>query len=116
DRQIALVAEMQKKTRHDAGVWALPKGADYYRASLTYWATTDKKPEEIHKLGLDIVADHTARIDAIMKKQGLTKGSVGERLRVMYKDPRYIYPNTDAAKDKLIAGLNAHVKQVQAQL
>ena len=61
DRQIALVKQMQQHTRHDAGVWALPKGADYYAASLTYWATTDKKPEEIHKLGLDIVADHTAR-------------------------------------------------------
>ena len=116
DRQIALVKEMREKARHDAGVWALPKGGDYYRASLTYWATTDKKPEEIHRLGLSIVADHTAKIDAIMKKQGLSKGTVGERLRVLYKDPRYLYPNTDAAKDKLIADLNAHVREVQAQL
>jgi uncharacterized protein (DUF885 family) len=116
DRQIALVKEMQKKARHDAGVWVLPKGADYYRASLTYWATTDKKPEEIHQLGLSIVADHTAKIDAIMKKQGLTKGTVGERLRVMFKDPRYLYPNTDAAKVQLIADLNAHVKKVRAEL
>jgi uncharacterized protein (DUF885 family) len=116
DRQIALVKQMRQKTRHDAGVWALPKGADYYRASLTYWATTDKKPEEIHRLGLDIVADHTGKIDAIMKKQGLTRGTVGERLRAMYKDPRYLYPNTDAAKEKLIADLNAHVKKVRAEL
>jgi uncharacterized protein (DUF885 family) len=116
DRQIALVKEMQKKTRHDAGVWALPKGGDYYRASLIQWATTDRKPEEIHKLGLDIVADHTAKIDAIMKKQGLTTGTVGARLRAMYKDPRYLYPNTDAAKDKLIADLNEHVKKVRAEL
>ena len=36
-----------------------PGASDYYRASLAAWATTDKKPEEIHKLGLDIVADHT---------------------------------------------------------
>ena len=116
DRQIALVKQMQKKDRHDAGCWALPQGGDYYRASLTYWATTDKPPEEIHKLGLDIVASHTARIDTLMKKQGLTKGSVGERLRVLYKDPRYLYPNTDAAKEKLIADLNAHVKKVRADL
>jgi uncharacterized protein (DUF885 family) len=27
DRQIALVKELQKNTRHDAGVWALPKGS-----------------------------------------------------------------------------------------
>jgi uncharacterized protein (DUF885 family) len=116
DRQIALVKEMQKKARHDAGCWALPKGGDYYRASLTYWATTDKSPEEIHKLGLDIVADHSAKLDVLMKKQGLTKGSVGERLRAMYADKRYLYPNTDAAKERLIADLNTHVKKVRADL
>ena len=92
---------------HDAGVWRLPDGAAYYRASLKSWATTDKTPEEIHKLGLDVVADSTAKLDALMKAQGMTKGSVGDRLRAMYKDPRYLYPNTDAAKDKLIADLNA---------
>lgn len=116
DRQIALVKEMQKKARHDAGCWALPKGGDYYRASLTYWATTDKSPEEIHKLGLDIVADHSAKLDVLMKKQGLTRGSVGERLRAMYADKRYLYPNTDAAKERLIADLNTHVKKVRADL
>ena len=116
DHQIALVKEMQKKARHDAGCWALPKGGEYYRASLTYWATTDKSPEDIHKLGLGIVADHTAKLDTLMKKQGLTKGSVGERLRAMYADKRYLYPNTDGAKDKLIADLNEHVKKVRADL
>ena len=116
DRQIALVKEMRAKARHDAGCWALPKGGDYYRASLTYWATTDKKPEEIHQLGLSIVADHSAKLDALMKKQGLTKGSVGERLRALYADKRYLYPNTDAAKEKLIADLNAHVRKVRADL
>jgi uncharacterized protein (DUF885 family) len=116
DRQIALVKQMQRRTRHDAGCWALPKGDDYYRASLAYWATTDRKPEEIHRLGLDIVADHTARLDALMKKQGLTRGTVGMRLRAMYADPRYRYPNTDAGKEKLIADLNAHVRKVRADL
>jgi len=116
NRQIALVRQMQLRTRHDAGVWALPKGGDYYRASLTAWATTDKTPEEIHKLGLAIVADHTARLDVLMKKQGLTRGTVGERLRAMFKDPRYLYPNTDAAKNGIIADLNMHVRQVRAVL
>jgi uncharacterized protein (DUF885 family) len=116
DRQIALVQQMQKKATHDAGIWRLPKGADYYRASLTYWATTKDSPEEIHKLGLDVVADHTARIDAIMKKHGMTQGSVGQRLRAMNKDPKYLYANTDAAKEKLIADLNAKVKIIRAKL
>jgi uncharacterized protein (DUF885 family) len=116
DRQIALVAEMRKHAVHDAGVWRLPDGAGYYRASLKSWATTDKSPEEIHKLGLEVVADSTAKIDALMKAQGLTKGSVGDRLRAMFKDPRSLSPNTDAAKDKIIADLNAKVRDVRSHL
>ena len=74
------------------------------------------KPADIHKLGLEIVADHTAKIDAIMKKNGLTKGTVGERLRAMYDDPKFRYPNTDAGKEKLIADLNEKVKAITAKL
>jgi uncharacterized protein (DUF885 family) len=116
DRQIALVKEMQKKATHDAGCWKLPKGDQYYRDSLVYWATTEMSPDEINKTGMDIVKDHTAKIDAIMKTHGMTKGTVGERLAAMYKDPKFLYPNTDAAKEKLIAELNEKVKAVRAKL
>ena len=116
DRQIALVREMQKHASHDAGVWRLPDGAAYYKASLKSWATTDKSPEEIHKLGLEVVADSTTKLDALMKAQGMTRGSVGDRLRAMFKDPKFLFPDTDAAKDKVIADLNAKVREVRAKL
>jgi uncharacterized protein (DUF885 family) len=116
DRQIALVKQMQTRASHDAGVWKLPKGEAYYRDSLTFWATTDKSPAEIHRLGLALVKQHAAKLDALMKAQGMTKGTVGARLRAMAKDPRFLFPNTDAAKDKIIAELNAKVKQVRARL
>src|SRR5689334_18175845 len=80
ERQIALIKEMQKGAVHDAGVWRLPDGEAYYRASLKGWASTDKDPAEIHRLGLEVVADTTSKMDALMKAQGLTKGSVGQRL------------------------------------
>jgi uncharacterized protein (DUF885 family) len=41
---------------------------------------------------------------------------VGQRLRALYDDPKYRYPNTDAGKDKLIADLNLKVAAVQARL
>ncbi len=116
ERQIALVTEMQKKASHDAGVWRLPDGEAYYTASLIGWATTSKKPAEIHQLGLELVKDHTARIDTLMRKLGMTKGTVGKRLRAMYTDPQYLYANTDAAKEVLLADLNARVRRVRAKL
>jgi uncharacterized protein (DUF885 family) len=116
DRQIAVVTEMQRKATHDAGVWRLPDGEEYYAASLVTWATTRKKPDEIHQLGLELVKDHTARIDGLMRKIGMTQGTVGERLRAMYTDPKFHYANTDAAKETLLANLNARVQRVRGKL
>ncbi|HEY0281193.1 MAG TPA: DUF885 family protein, partial [Rhizomicrobium sp.] len=106
DRQIALLKSLQPKAVHDAGVWRLKDGEAYYAASLAAQTTTNMKPAEIHKLGLDLVKSQAAQMDALMKAGGLTKGTVGARLRAMFDDPKFRYPNTDAGKEKLIADLN----------
>ncbi|HEV2562563.1 MAG TPA: DUF885 family protein [Rhizomicrobium sp.] len=116
DRQIALAKDLRAHATHDAGVWKLPKGEEYYADSVINWTTTNMKPEEIHKTGLDLVAQLSARTDALMKAQGLTKGTVGERFRAMFSDPKFRYPNTDAGKENLIADLNKKVEAVQAKL
>jgi uncharacterized protein (DUF885 family) len=116
ERQIALVTEMQKRASHDAGVWRLPEGDAYYTASLINWTTTSKKPAEIHDLGLELVKEHTASIDSLLRKIGMTQGTVGDRMRAMYKDPQYLYANTDAAKEVLLGDLNARVRRVRAKL
>ncbi len=116
DRQIALVKQMQAKATHDAGVWKLPDGEAYYRDSILYWTTSTMSPADIHQTGLDLIKEQTAQIDAIMQTLGMTKGTVGERLRAMYDDPKMLYPDTDAAKDQLIADLNVKVAAVRARL
>jgi uncharacterized protein (DUF885 family) len=116
DRQIAFLKALQAKAPHDAGVWRLPDGAAYYAACLEASTTTKLKPDEVHQMGLDVVKDHTAKIDAIMQANGLTKGTVGERLRAMYDDPKFRYENTDAGKDKLLADLNVKVQAIRAKL
>jgi uncharacterized protein (DUF885 family) len=41
---------------------------------------------------------------------------VGARLHALNADPKFLYPNTDAGKARLIADLNAKVAEVQARL
>jgi uncharacterized protein (DUF885 family) len=115
-RQVALAESLRAKATHDAGVWRLPDGPDYYRASVLYWTTSQRTAEDIHAVGLDLVAKYSARMDELMRAQGLTQGTVGERLRAMYQDPRFLYPNTDEGRAKLLADLNAKVRTVQAKL
>jgi uncharacterized protein (DUF885 family) len=115
-RQAELVRELRAGATHDAGVWRIPDGDAYYRASVANWTTTTLSGDEIHRLGLDLVARLSSAADAAMKAQGLTQGTVGERYRGLYNDLRYRYPNTDAGKVKLIADLNVKVAAVQARL
>jgi uncharacterized protein (DUF885 family) len=116
DRQIALVKDMQGHATHDAGVWKLKDGDSYYADSLINWTTSSMKPADIHRTGVDLVKTLSGRIDEIMKVHGMTKGTVGERLRGMYNDPQFRYENTDAGKDKLLADLNVKVQTVRAKL
>lgn len=115
-RQIALLESVRPKATHDAGVWRLKDGADYYAVSLKNYTTATITPDEIHQLGLDLVKSISAEADKIFKSQGMTKGSVGERMRALGTDPKQIYANTDAAKEQLIADLNAKVKWIEKQL
>lgn len=115
-RQAEELRTVRPKAAHDAGVWRLPKGDEYYAYALRYATTTGMSAEEVHKLGLDRVAELSARADAIFKVQGMTKGTVAERMRALGKDPRFLYPNTDAGKEKLIAELNAQMQAMQARL
>ncbi len=116
DRQIALMSELLPKASHDAGVWRLPDGEAYYAQALQAMTTSTMSPAEVHKLGLDVTAELNARADVLFKKIGMTKGTVSERLVELYKDPRYLYPNTDAGKAKEVADLNLLVQQMQKRL
>ena len=115
-RQIGQMESWRPAAAHDAGVWRLKDGDAYYAVSLKQSTTSSISPDQVHQSGLDLVASLTAQTDALMRAQGLTQGSVGARFRAMFGDPKYRYPNTDAGKEKLLADLNARVKEVQARL
>jgi len=116
ERQMALLQSLQPRATHDAGVWKLPDGEAYYAASLEARTTTTMTPAEVHKTGLDITKELSARADVLFKKLGMSQGTVGERYAKLYKDPKYLYPNTDAGKTKEIADLNQLVQRMQARL
>jgi uncharacterized protein (DUF885 family) len=116
ERQIALLQGLQPKATHDAGVWRLPDGEAYYAQALQARTTSTMSPSEVHRLGMDITKELSARADVLFKKIGMSQGTVGERYAGLYKDPKYLYPNTDEGKAKEIADLNLVVAKMQARL
>jgi uncharacterized protein (DUF885 family) len=116
ERQMTLLESLQGKAVHDAGVWRLPDGEAYYALALQAQTTTTMTPAEVHKVGLDVTNELSARADVLFKKIGMSQGTVGERYGALFKDPKYIYPNTDAGKAKEIADLNLLVQRMQKRL
>ena len=115
-RQVAYLKELRPTAVHDAGVGRLPEGSDYYRVSLKNYTTSTMSPAEIHRTGLALVESLSAELDGLLKAQGIAEGTVGKRLGALASDKMYIYENSDAGKEKLIADLNAKVVVVQAKL
>ncbi len=116
DRQIAQTKAMRAAAAPDAGLWKLKDGDAYYAASLRSATTTNMASAQIHQLGLDQAAEITARIDTLLKAQGMTKGTVSERILALYHDPKSIYPNTDAGKADEIAYCNQRLAEIRPKL
>lgn len=116
DRQIALVQQLRAQTPAGDGAWRLQNGDAIYAAALRQATTTEFTPEQVHKIGLEQVADLTARLDTVLKAAGMTKGTVGERLAALNARPDQLYPETDEGRAALIASLNAGVARMTGLL
>jgi uncharacterized protein (DUF885 family) len=116
DRQIALVERLRPTTRPGDGIWRVPDGDAIYAMALGQATTTTMSPDEVHRLGLSQVAEISAQLDTILKSQGFSTGTVGERLAKLNVTPAELYPNTDSGRLALIAGLNDGVKAMYAKL
>ncbi len=115
-RQIDALEKIRPDAVHDAGVWRLPGGEAFYAAGLKSNTTTTLSAKEIHAMGREQVAEITAEIDAILKSQGYTQGTVGERVQALNKDPAQLFPNTDAGKEELLKWLNEQVAALEPKL
>ncbi len=116
NRQIEFLKANRAQAVHDAGCWRLPKGDEYYAVSLKGATTSGIPPEDVHQTGLELVKSISAEIDVLLKGQGMTQGSVGERLKALGDDPKQHYPNTDEGKEQLLAMLNGKVEEIRGKL
>ena len=116
DRQIATMERLRPTTRPGDGAWRLPNGDAIYAEALHEATTTNFSPNEVHQMGLTQVAEISAELDKILKTQGYSQGSVGDRLAALNRTPAELYPDTDAGRADLLASLNAGVKDMSTRL
>lgn len=115
-RQIEALRRIRPQAVHDAGIWRLPRGEEMYAAALVSRTTTTMSPDEIHNTGVELIAQLNSEMDAILRAEGLTRGSVAERVQELSRRPDQLYPNTDAGREQILADLNAQTREIVAMM
>ena len=116
DRQLAIVHSLRPHAVHDAGIWRFKEGPAFYETALHTTTTTRLSPAEVHKFGLDQAKAISSRLDGLLKAQGMSRGTIGQRMSALYKDPAQLYPNTDAGKAQAIAYCNGRLAAIRTRL
>ncbi|MGV3480482.1 MAG: DUF885 domain-containing protein [Sphingobium sp.] len=116
DRQIAELTAQRARATADAGMWARPEGAAFYAWSLRAATTTRMTPEEVHQMGLDELRTLQGEMDGILRGLGYSKGSVGERMTALGKDPRFLFPEGDPGRAEIMAFIQQHLATIRARM
>lgn len=115
-RQVDAFAQSRARASDVPGVWQRPHGEAYYAWLVKAGTTTNNSPDEVHRLGVAQNRELTAQIDALLRAQGLTQGSVGARLTALSKRPDLLFSNDEAGRAKLLAYLNGRIAAIRPQL
>ena len=116
ERQLGIVRSLRARASNDAGIWKFKDGDAYYAGALGYQTSTLRTPDDVHRYGLDQVADLSARMNSLLRKQGLKRGSVAARIDALSKRPDLLYPNTDAGRAELLLALNFQAAAIRARM
>ena len=81
------------------GVWRLPGGERYFELRL------DGPPEEAYRRCQDAIRSLSARAAAILRNEGLTRGSLGDRFRALLQRPDLLFTSDKDA----VAAMNATI-------
>jgi uncharacterized protein (DUF885 family) len=116
ERQIAELQAQRALARDEAGMWARPRGEEYYRWALQASTTTRMTPDEVHQLGLDVLKILHARMDPILRNLGYTQGSVGARMHALAKDPQYKFAPGDKGRAEIMAFIQERLRIIRTKL
>ena len=116
ERFLALLAELEKASTDDPGMWKLSDGDRRYALYLRSGTASNKTPDEVHALGLAEVAKHEAEIRAILVSQGIAAEDVAAALRGLAQEERFRYPDVPASRAAAIADFQRILDDMDAKV
>jgi len=115
-RQIEFLLALRPSATSEAGIWRLPDGEALYSALLQYKTTTKMSPTDVHALGQQTVAEISGRLDDLMRRLGMEHGSVAQRLRSMFEEPRFSYSDDKSGRERMFGDAHRIADRARAYL
>jgi uncharacterized protein (DUF885 family) len=116
ERQISELQTERAAATNDAGIWTRPHGEEFYRWALEASTTTKMSPDEVHEMGRSELQRLQDQMDPLLKQIGYSKGSVGQRMIELARDPRYKFPEGDKGRAEIMAFINNRLEWIRAQM
>lgn len=116
ERQLAELKAQRLRASDHAGLWARPRGDEWYAWGLRASTTTRRTPDEVHAMGLDQLAQLHARMDPILRGLGFTSGTVGARMTALGQDKRFQFSNDDKGRAEIIALMQGKVDYIRTRM
>jgi uncharacterized protein (DUF885 family) len=102
-------------TTDDDGAWKLPNAEAYYTARLKHYTTTDLTADEIHDIGLAVVARIQLQMQAIMDRVEFD-GTLQDFYGFLRSDPQFTYTNDADGRTAYIADATAIIDEMKGQM
>lgn len=115
-RQVEALRAQRARATGDAGVWRLPDGEEFYANTLKMQLGMAVDPRDAHGEALEHCRALQRETDTLLRRQGLTSGSVAERLRTLMRDPRYLISADNEPVEGALLDMTARLRRVRSLL
>ncbi|WP_322966224.1 DUF885 domain-containing protein [Sphingomonas fuzhouensis] len=116
ERQLAELRAERAVAVAAPGLNVRPHGPEWYAWGLRAGTTTRRSAADLHAMGKARLADLQAQMDVILRKEGLTQGSVAERAIAYQKRPGIGFPDGDEGRRQIIAYMQGRIDAIRPRL
>ncbi|MSV29791.1 MAG: DUF885 domain-containing protein [Bryobacterales bacterium] len=110
-RVIALLEEQRKTATDDAGLSKLHEGAAAYASRLRGYTSTALTADQIHRTGLEKVAQVEGALDKLLRELGYRDGSVKDRFAKAQDD--HSYPDAPGVRTTILADYEKIMREAE---
>ncbi|MEH3104660.1 MAG: DUF885 domain-containing protein [Sphingomonas phyllosphaerae] len=116
DRQLNEIRAQRAIATTAPGMNARPHGEQWYAWGLRAGTTTRRSAADLHAMGRARLTDLQAQMDVILRKEGLTQGSIAERTIAYQQRPGIGFPDGDEGRRQIIAYMQGRIDAIRPKL